>query len=293
MPRSVTVRVPATSANLGPGFDSLGLALTLTEDVTLTLQYHGDMHNGLARLALDAAKSAYRLARVDVPPELAISGEATIPIGRGLGASAAARAAGIIGASVLMDGKLSPDQMLALGAGLEGHADNMAPALFGGLQVIVRADAAWRHIAVPIAPGLRIVLFVPDFEMPTGESRRLMPDSLSREDAVHNIGRAAMLVGALASGQWDALDEATQDRLHQPVRAQLFPAMTDIFGAARDAGALCAYLSGGGSTIAAWATEGEERIGRAMMQQALARGYPGRVLYAEPSAEGAHVIHQS
>jgi homoserine kinase len=290
MAQSVTVRVPATSANLGPGFDSLGLALTLTQDVTLTLGYGGDVNNGLSRLALDAAKSAYRLARVDVPPELAISGGASIPIGRGLGASAAARAAGIVGASTLMDGRLSPEQMLALGAGLEGHADNMAPALFGGLQVVVRTDIGWRHIAVPVATGLKVVLFVPDFEMPTGESRKLMPESLSKDDAVHNIGRAAMLVGALATGQWEALDDATQDRLHQPARAKIFPAMPDIIAAARDAGALCAYLSGGGSTIAAWAVEGEERIGRAMLQQGLARGHPGRVLYAEPSAAGAEVV---
>ena len=290
MPQSVTVRVPATSANLGSGFDSLGLALTLTQDITLSLAYGGDMNSGLARLVLDAARSAYRLAHLPMPPEIAVTGDAAIPIGRGLGASAAARAAGIVGANALMGGRLTDDQMLALGAGLEGHADNMAPALFGGLRVVVRVDDGWRHIVVPVAPGLKVVLFVPDFEMPTGESRKLLPATLSKEDAVHNIGRAAMLVGALATGQWDALDAATRDRLHQPARARIFPAMPDIFAAARDAGALCAYLSGGGSTIAAFATGGEERIARAMTQQAIARGYPGRALVTEPSPVGAEVV---
>src|SRR5205814_5765685 len=113
---------------------------------------------------------------------------------------------------------LTADPMLTLGAGLEGHADNMAPALFGGLRIVVRDGALYRHIASPIAPGLKVVLFVPDFEMPTGESRKLLPESLSKEDAVHNIGRAAMLVAALASGDWTALDVATHDRIHQPAR---------------------------------------------------------------------------
>src|SRR5207249_1932677 len=125
---------------------------------------------------------------------------------------------------------------------------------------------------------------------PTGESRKLLPESLSKEDAVHNIGRAAMLVAALSAGQWDLLEMATQDRVHQPAREKIFPAMPHIFTAAKDAGALCAYLSGGGSTIAAFATDNEERIARAMMQQALSRGYPGKTMITAPSNNGAQVI---
>ncbi len=290
MPQSVTVRVPATSANLGPGFDSVGLALALTQDVTLTLGYEGGQNAGLAWLALDAAKSAYRLARVQTPKELSVSAAPSIPIARGLGASAAARAAGIVGANALMGGVLSDDQLLTLGAGLEGHADNMAPALFGGLQVVVRTGDRYRHVHASIAPGPKVVLFVPDFEMPTNESRKSLPQTLSREDAVANIGRATMLVAALASGDWSALDDATQDRLHQPARERIFPAMPHIFAAAKDAGALCAYLSGGGSTIAAFALHDEERIARAMMQQALSRGYPGKTLITEPGDEGAKIL---
>jgi homoserine kinase len=288
-PSSVTVRVPATSANLGPGFDSLGLALELTQDITLSLGPHPGPPDGLARLVLDAARSAYRLARVEVP-DLTASGESTIPIGRGLGASAAARAAGIVGANALMGGVLSDDQILALGAGLEGHADNMAPALFGGLRVVVRDGDRYVHLAVPLAPGLRVVLFIPDFEMPTGESRKLLPQQVSRDDAVHNIGRAALLVAALGRGEWSVLDVATQDRLHQPARGKLFAAMPEIFDAAKDAGASCAYLSGGGSTIATLCAGQEERIARAMMQQAVARGYTGRTAITSPSERGASVI---
>jgi homoserine kinase len=291
MSHSVTVRVPATSANLGPGFDSLGLALELTDDVTVSLQHQPDtQEGGLRRLVLDAARSAYRLAHVPVPPELSATGGRAIPIGRGLGASAAARAAGIVAANVLMGGPLSGDQVLALGAGLEGHADNIAPALFGGLRVVVRDGERYLHVAAPVAEGLKVVLFVPDFEMPTNESRQLLPHQLSREDAIHNIGRAALLIAALARGDWAALDAATHDRMHQPARERIFPAMPAIFAAAREAGALCAYLSGGGSTIAAFALEREDRIGAAMAEAAKAQGYGGRTLVTRPSDRGAEVL---
>lgn len=292
MPGSVTVRVPASSANLGPGFDSLGLALGLTQDVTIRIGPQPEAPDGLARLVLDAARSAYRLARVEVP-ELQASGTGAIPIGRGLGASAAARAAGIVGANALLGGALTADQMLALGAGLEGHADNMAAALFGGLRVVVREGQGYRHLAAPLADGLKVVLFVPDFQMPTNESRKLLPEQLSTADAVENIGRAALLVAALGCGAWDALNAATQDRLHQPARSNIFPAMPEIFAAARDAGALCAYLSGGGSTVAAFTLQDEERIARAMTQQAISRGYSGRPIITAPSQRGATVIDAS
>lgn len=292
MAASVTVRVPATTANLGPGFDSLGMALALTQDVTLALSHQTEPANGLSRLVLDAARSAYRLAHVEVPAEMQAYGEQTIPVGRGLGASAAARAAGIVGADALMGGKLTAEQMLNLGAGLEGHGDNMAPALFGGLRVVVKDGNAYRQIAAPVAEALKVVLFIPDFEMPTGESRKLLPQTLSKDDAVHNIGRAAMLVAALGTGAWDALDAATQDRMHQPARARIFPGMTDIFAAARAAGALGAYLSGGGSTVAALTVKDEERIARAMMQEAIARGYPGRTVITAPALRGAAVVER-
>jgi homoserine kinase len=293
MPRSVSIRVPATSANLGSGFDSLGLALAITEEITLSLFPAEEIPGGLGRLVVDAAKSAYRAAHQPVPDEISASGRPSIPVGRGLGASAAARAAGIVGANALMGGPLSHAQMLTLGANLEGHADNMAPALFGGLRVVVRDGDQFLHLNAPIARGLKVVLFVPDFDMPTNESRKLLPQQLSKDDAVHNIGRAAMLVAALAAGAWELLDAATQDRMHQPARTQLFPAMPAIFDAAKEAGAHAAYLSGGGSTIAAFATTSEDAISAAMAEAAKAQGYSGHVRVTEPSDEGALVISSS
>jgi homoserine kinase len=288
---SVTVRVPATSANLGPGFDCLGLALDLTVDVTLGLDgTAGGREHSLAPMALSAARAAYRSAGRGEPAELSVSVDGDLPVARGLGASAAARAGAIVGANAIMNGALSDEELLSLGASLEGHADNMAPALRGGMQISVRDRERFVCLEVPLADGLSVALFVPDLEMPTQESRKLLPERISREDAVANASRAALIVAALAQGRWDLLDTATEDRLHQPARAKLFPALFDVFAAAREAGAHAAYLSGGGSTVAALATSNPDAIAAAMRDTASARGFSGRTIVTRPSEQGARIL---
>jgi homoserine kinase len=285
----VRVRVPATSANLGPGFDCLGMALSLTAEVTLESRDEPleDPRDPLARLILTAARNAYQAAGRTPPMGLSVRWEGDIPVARGLGVSAAGRAAGVVGANALCGEPLSLDDLLAIGARLEGHADNMAPALFGGLRVVVQAGESYLHQQIPLPEELKVVLFVPDFIMPTDESRRRLPPRVSRQDAVHNIGRAALLIAALSQGRLDLLAAATQDRLHQPARGQIFTAMDAIMGAAHEAGALAAYLSGGGSAIAALTTEREEDIARAMSDAALVCGHTGRTIVTQPSPEGA------
>ena len=301
MNESVTVRVPATSANLGPGFDCLGLALELFAEVTLRLGPPEKPLRPIESLAVTAARRAYRATGRTEPDELSARWAGPVPVARGLGASAAARAGGLVGANALLGEPLTPDELLALGAELETHADNMAPALFGGLQVTARDGDRWLRLAVPLPAALRVVLFVPDFEMPTQESRKRLPRQLSREDAVFNIGRAALLVAALSQGRWELLDAATQDRLHQPARAEIFLALPEIFAAAKEGGAHAAYLSGAGSTVAALATVGEgrpdgrscERIARLMQQAAVARGYGGRTVITAVSEKGAVVLDRT
>jgi len=168
----------------------------------------------------------------------------------------------------------------------------MAQVLFGGLQVAVREDDRVFHAGLAAPEGLKAVLFVPDMEMPTQESRQALPDFLSREDAVYNIGRAALLVGALASGRLDLLDAATRDRLHQPARAKVFPTMETLFRAARQAGALGVFLSGGGSTVLALASEGEEGIAQAMAEAAAGEGTSGHTIVTAPSNAGARVVEE-
>lgn len=287
----VTVRAPATSANLGPGFDSLGLALTLSAEVRIGLSDSGPPpRNAVEAMVTSAVRRVYQ--EVDRLPlhALTVTWDEAIPLGRGLGASAALRAAGLLAANAFLGGPLSKEALLRLGAELEGHADNMAPALFGGLQVVVATDDGFVHLPVPVPAGLRAVLFVPDLDMPTNESRRLLPREVPRRDAVHNIGRAALLVAAFATGRLDVLDVATQDRLHQPVRSQLFPAMYPVFSAAKAAGALAAYLSGGGSTILALARDHEDEIAQAMADTAARHQVTGRTLVCDLSEQGAELL---
>jgi homoserine kinase len=283
--------VPATSANLGPGFDCLGLALDITVDITvMSGGVSVPQDHPLVPMAVSAARAAFRAARQTEPSDLSVKVEGSLPVARGLGASAAARAAGIVAASRLLGDAFEPDALLALGASLEGHADNMAPALRGGLQVVVREKDSIQCLGVSVPEGLSLALFIPDLEMPTQESRKLLPQRLSREDAIANASRTALLVGALSQGKWDLLDAATQDRLHQPARAKLFPALFEIFDAAKRAGAHAAYLSGGGSTVAAFATTDADTIASAMKDAAEERGFTGRSTVTRPNRDGARVL---
>jgi homoserine kinase len=287
----VTVRAPATTANLGPGFDCLGLALDIWTVVTVeTGKANGGGDHGLSRLVWQGVEAAFE--SVGAPPEVKIEIDGGIPIARGLGASAALRAAGLLAGNALIDNLHDNEALLALGARLEGHPDNMSPCLLGGFQVNARdADGVVLHQQAPLPDDLRVVVFIPDFEMPTQESRRKLPRQLSREDAVFNVSRAALLVAALGAGNYDILNEATQDRIHQPVRSEIFTGLVPIMSAAKEGGAAASYLSGGGSTVAAFVRgDATERVGRLMTQAAISKGFSGRSIVTKPTLRGAHVV---
>jgi homoserine kinase len=291
--KRITVRAPATTANLGPGFDCLGMALDLWAEVVVSAAEEPLPPPGppLGGMVVEAAQRLFSHVGKR-PPGLSAEYSQEIPVARGLGASAVARAAGLLAANAVLGEPLEREEILALGTELEGHADNMAPVLFGGLQVAVREGDSVFHAGLAAPRGLRAVLFVPDMEMPTRESRQALPDFLSREDAVYNIGRAALLVAALASGRVDLLDTATRDRLHQPARARVFPPMEAIFRAARQAGALGVFLSGGGSTVLALASKSDKDIAKAMVKAAAGEGTGGHTIITAPSNEGAQVVEK-
>jgi homoserine kinase len=293
--RRISVRAPATTANLGPGFDCLGMALDLWAEVVVSASDEPLPPPGppLGGMVVEAAQQLFAHLGEESPAGLSAEYLQEIPVARGLGASAVARAAGLLAANALLGEALEREEILALGAELEGHADNMAPVLFGGLQVTVREDDRVFHAGLAAPEGLKAVLFVPDMEMPTQESRQVLPDFLSREDAVYNIGRAALLVAALASGRLDLLDAATRDRLHQPARAKVFLAMDALFRAARQAGALGVFLSGGGSAVLALASEREKEIAQAMAEAAAGEGTRGHTIVTAPSNAGAQVVEKS
>lgn len=295
----INVQVPATTANLGPGFDCLGMALDVWnhiqfqpgEDrgVEVVGQGAGYLSAGPDNLVYRAAERYFQEAGIAMP-SFSITCHNQIPLARGLGSSSAAIVGGLVGASA-MAGDASPGQELLwhLAVAMEGHADNVTPALFGGCQIVVRDQDTLARAAVPLPRNLRAVLFIPDMPMPTLQARDILPPQVSREDAVYNMGRVALLVNALATGRVDGLRVATQDRLHQPARQALFPAMRLLFDSALDAGALGVFLSGAGSTILALTRGEETAVAEAMADTANKAGVHGEVKVVKPSARGAHV----
>jgi len=268
------------------------MALDIWATVTLSRDARQDDHP-LARMALNAARALFAAADLEPPHTYAATYEGSIPIARGLGASAVARVGGVLTANALAGHPLDREHLLLLATELEGHADNAAPALFGGLQVVVRDRQRLTHVAVPLPTAMKAVLLIPELRMPTQKSRKLLPQSVSRADAVRNASRTALLVAALSQGRFDLLDEATKDRLHQPARAKLFPAMYVIFDAARAAGAHCAYLSGGGSTICALCTDNEQAIADAMLAAARSREVAAESLITAPTERAAELLEEA
>ena len=295
MPDAITVRVPATSANLGPGFDCLGLALNLWGTLTFTFdQSSSATHTDpAATMAAIAFRRAFSETDQTLPTHLSVSYDGAVPVGRGLGVSALSRVAGLIAANALHPEPLPPEHLLTLATELEGHADNATPALFGGLQVVVRDGDELKHIEAKVPPQLQVILFIPHFNMPTEKSRMSLPTTVSLADAVQNISRATLLVASLAAGRLDLLDAASRDRLHQPTRSRMFPAMEALFQAAREAGALCTFLSGAGSTICAFGANRAEAIATAMVEAASERNIAGETVITTPSQRGGAILDGS
>ncbi len=295
---TITVRVPATSANLGPGFDALGLALRLHNTLVIEpasspeIEIAGEGEKTLPRdpshLAYQAAMAvAARAEETGIASAVRafrLKQHNTIPLARGLGSSAAAIVAGAVAANALLGHPLDVQALLDLATELEGHPDNVAPALLGGLVVCTRTATGvrWMRLA---PPSLKVVLAVPDYHVSTEEARRRLPACVPFPDAVFNVTRTALLVAALTGGRPDLLDEATQDRLHQPYREHLVPGLNDVFSAARRAGAYGVALSGSGPAVLAF---GEAAgIGTAMAQAFEAAGTTCRILHAEFDIDGA------
>jgi len=270
---TVSVRVPASSANLGPGFDALGLALALYDEVTATVttgptrvRVHGEGAGELAtderHLVVQAVRAAF--AAVDrEPPTLAVTCRNRIPQARGLGSSSAAIVAGVLLARELLRAardpaadRLDDATVLNLAARLEGHPDNVAPCLLGGFTIAWQEQGRARAVRLEPAPTLQPVVFVPQRQGLTADARALLPERVPHADAAHAAGRAALLVSAL-TGAPELLLAATEDRLHQPYRAAGAPETAELVTRLRQAG-VAAVVSGAGPTVLALVTVGTE-----------------------------------
>jgi homoserine kinase len=285
---SIVVRAPATSANLGAGFDCLGLALDLWNEVTATpCMPEPDSDN----LILRAARATYEVAGAAYPGfELRCTNR--IVFSRGLGSSAAAIVSGILLANCCLGDPLDAAALLELADRLEGHPDNVAPCLLGGVRVALRTEAG-RVIQAPIQLGMPLtsVAFIPELGIATPHARGLLPTTVSLPDAVFNVARASLMVAALSSGHSELLVEATRDRLHQPYRLPLFPAGATLLEAAMDAGASGAFISGAGPTVLALCADAQVApVLRAFAEAARVQGVRGTTLQLALSQQGAHVV---
>lgn len=258
---AVVVRPPATSANLGPGFDCLGLALDLRDTVTFERadttsvevegEGAGEVNRGPDHLVLASARRAFEELGLPVP-HMAVRCHNSIPHGRGLGSSSAAIVAGLAGARAL-GASMSDEDMLALATAIEGHPDNVAPALLGGVTVAWTSGGVGRAARLDPSPDLVATVMVPTERLPTATARTLLPDTVPFADAVHAAGRAALAVAALTTRP-DLLLDATEDRLHQDYRRSAYPNSWDLVRTLREQG-VPAAISGAGPTVVAFGSE--------------------------------------
>lgn len=294
----VRVRVPATTANLGPGFDCLGLALDWWNTIQVERIPRGlevECHcEGMElpcddqNLVIRSMQDVYRRARRKLPP-LRVRIDCDVPVGRGLGSSASAIVGGVVAANVLLGEPFSKQELLEFATGLEGHPDNVAPALLGGLVIAIADRRALKTLRISVPRNLECILFIPTKPLSTKVARNVLPREVPREDAIFNVGRAALWMAALHTRQWDWLDLATGDRLHQPYRSKLVHGMDALFDAARRAGARGVALSGAGPSVIAFADCRAGPIARAMQRAAARIGLEGRTHVVGTSARGAQV----
>jgi len=280
MSKIATARIPASTTNLGPGFDVLGLALQLYSTVKLETIEDGaeivirgvdadKIPSGADNIAFQAANLVFKRSGHQ-PKGLKLVLTNGIPAIRGLGGSGTAILGGLLTANALCGEPFSRAELLNFATELEGHPDNVAASLLGGLVVSVMDGGEVHTIKLDCGPALHVVVAIPDFPLSTKEARRVLPQSVKFADAIYNVSRSSFLVAAIATGNFDMLSLAMNDRLHQPYRVPLIRGFDEVAQAAMDAGALSVALSGAGPSIAAYCTTAMKEIAR-QMTQAFAR----------------------
>ena len=299
---AVIVKVPATSANCGPGFDSLGLACTLYNTFTyevckdgLELVIDGE---GKDLLSADAGNLAFAAffkvwtKMTDQEIGLKVHMRNNIPLSRGLGSSSTAIVAGLMAANYMTGSTLTKADLVNLATEMEGHPDNVAPALLGGFTISYMEDKTAHSFSFIPAKKLKLVAVVPSMPLSTSKARAAIPTLVPHCDAVFNASRTALLIGALMSGEYSYLPAALEDKLHQPYRASLIPGMEEAFTAAKAMGAYNAIISGAGSTLMAYApvTGNPDEIGQAMVAALAAKGMDAIYHVLNIDIEGAKIL---
>jgi homoserine kinase len=299
MSTAFVVRVPASTANLGPAFDCLGLALDLWNETRVEIRGDGLQieidREGAEQLPRDESNLVYRSfkrvydeASQPLPSGLHIHCKHAIPLSSGLGSSAAATLTGLLAANALLENAHKDKHLLQLGAEIEGHADNLAAALHGGLVLVTRDE--WQYRAQKLTSALfHAVIVLPEFELSTHEARLVLPQQALLADAVFNMGKSLQVVEAMRQGDLGALADAMEDRLHQPYRLPLIPGATEALAAAKRLGAAAALSGAGPSLIAFCEAAKGKAVAEAMQAAFAAAGLRTRVYTLTSSEAGAEV----
>src|SRR5262245_740450 len=297
-----TVRVPASSANLGPGFDALGVALGIyltcrfRQSAELRIQACGrdaeQISTGADNLIWQTAVSVAQDHGMRMPAiDLEIRND--IPLGKGMGSSAAALTAGVVIADQLLDLRWKPLRILDEAARLEGHPDNVAPCTLGSIVAsAIDSGGVTRAVRLDLPQRFGVAIVVPDFDLPTSKARAVLPSGYSREDAVFNVQRAALLIAALATGTTSVFPAALEDRFHQPYRAPLVPGLEEILKL-RAPGLLGCALSGAGPSILVFFERGYESVCDLVAQIFRLHGHSSETLFAHIAACGFELGQES
>ncbi len=296
--RPLTIRVPATTANLGPGFDGLGMALKLFNVFQITPLAKGPNRiggtgtceglKGSENVFFSAYRRVFAAAKKN-PPPLAVEVRGNVPMSRGLGSSATAIVAGAMTANAWLENRFTNDELLALMTEEEGHPDNVAPAFLGGLTAAMRTDS--RVLALRAKPhrAWRVALLVPDYPLSTEKARRAIPKMIPHRDAVFNLTRVPLVFDALTSGKQAQLNLALEDRLHEPYRKKFIKGYDAIRFAAKKAGASAVYLSGAGPTMAAfcWGEAKAQEVSAAMRTAVRGMNFSAEAMILKPHLDAA------
>ncbi|MEJ5229597.1 MAG: homoserine kinase [Pseudothermotoga sp.] len=289
----IRVRVPATSANLGPGFDVIGMALSIFNEVSVDessknfeIEITGE---GADKISKDKDNLVYlafckvfeRLGKTAKNIKLILKNQ--IPLSRGLGSSSAAIVSGLVAANAYLGFPLKAEELLQMAVELEGHPDNVAPALFGGMVLCGLPEL--RYVKLP-NPELDVVLAIPNFEVKTSEARKILPKEVPFEDVKANLRSIAFLITSFYTKKYDLLEIGMQDRLHQPYRSQLIPGFYQVMQAAKEAGALGVALSGSGPTVIAF-TKLPQTVAQVMQEAFMKVQVKAETLITKPQEKGA------
>lgn len=292
----IRVRVPATSANMGPGFDSLGIALDLYNDFEFKELEDGLKFNGIPEefcneenIIYQAMKYCFDKVGYKIKGLEISEIKQDVPISRGLGSSSTCIVGGLVGANEILGRKFSKDELLEMAVEIEGHPDNVAPALLGGMVVAITEEKKTFYDKVEIKGGIKFVSIIPNFRLSTEKARSVLPKEISLKDGIYNVSRAALMVACLSSGKYSLIKHACKDAFHQNYRSKLISGFEEVYNKSYELGALGCYLSGAGPTIMAIIDEKDERFSNKLREFLRIKGLEWDILELSLDNEGATI----